>query len=204
MNKILIPLTGLLLLAIAFIAPATAANQLPDNYAKHGPGIDARYLKKCPVSHRFDFPVGAPHGKGYYNAQGFGKNLHLGDDWNGVGGGDTDFNDPIYSISDGIVVLVKNYHGKWGNVVRVLHNIGSREKPEYIEALYAHMHKVFVQPGQIVKRGQRIATIGKAGNVYKAHLHLEIRSIINMPLGGGYSRNTHGYLDPSQFIRSHR
>ncbi len=27
--------------------------------------------------------------RGYYNAQVFGKNNHLGDDWNGVGGGNT-------------------------------------------------------------------------------------------------------------------
>jgi len=44
----------------------------------------------------FDFPVGRPDAKGYYNAQGFGKNAHLGDDWNGTGGGNSDLGDPIY------------------------------------------------------------------------------------------------------------
>ena len=42
-----------------------------------------------PVSDGFDFPVGPPDAKGYYDAQSFGKNRHLGSDWNGVGGGNT-------------------------------------------------------------------------------------------------------------------
>jgi hypothetical protein len=43
----------------------------------------------------FDFPAGKPDGEGYYNAQGFGKNNHLGADWNGNGGGNTDLGDTI-------------------------------------------------------------------------------------------------------------
>ncbi|MBL4587064.1 MAG: hypothetical protein JKX84_08430, partial [Flavobacteriales bacterium] len=30
------------------------------------------------ISDGFDFPVGPPDAKGYYNAQPFGKNEHLG------------------------------------------------------------------------------------------------------------------------------
>ena len=32
----------------------------------------------------FDFPVGKPDAVGYYNAQEFTENDHLGEDWNGV------------------------------------------------------------------------------------------------------------------------
>ncbi|MEM8889827.1 MAG: M23 family peptidase, partial [Bacteroidota bacterium] len=35
----------------------------------------------------FDYPVGKPDARGYYNAQGFQKNNHLGDDWNANTGG---------------------------------------------------------------------------------------------------------------------
>ena len=58
-------------------------------------------LEKFPISDGFDFPVGKPNAKKYYNAQKFGKNYHLGDDWNGVGGGNTDYGNPVYSISNG-------------------------------------------------------------------------------------------------------
>lgn len=37
------------------------------------------------VSNGFDFPVGAPNAKGYYDLQPFGKNFHLGEDWNAIG-----------------------------------------------------------------------------------------------------------------------
>ncbi|HEY9169431.1 MAG TPA: hypothetical protein VIN72_08085 [Lutibacter sp.] len=37
------------------------------------------------VSDGSDFPVGKPNAKGYYDAQPFGKNRHLGSDWNGKG-----------------------------------------------------------------------------------------------------------------------
>ncbi|MFM9984043.1 MAG: hypothetical protein ACKVOK_02335, partial [Flavobacteriales bacterium] len=59
----------------------------------------------------FDFPIGKPNAKGYYNAQGFGKNDHLGDDWNGIGGGNTDMGDPVYAVSDGLVTESVNYFG---------------------------------------------------------------------------------------------
>ena len=57
----------------------------------------------CMLSDGFDFPVGKPDGKNYYNAQPLGKNDHLGDDWNGTGGGNTDLGDPVYSIANGWV-----------------------------------------------------------------------------------------------------
>lgn len=36
------------------------------------------------IADAFDFPVGKPDAKSYYNAQPFTKNNHLGDDWNAV------------------------------------------------------------------------------------------------------------------------
>lgn len=39
---------------------------------------------------------------------------------------------------------------------------------------------------------------------YYAHLHLEIRADVDMPIGGGYSANQDGYLNPTDFINQHR
>lgn len=164
----------------------------------------AQLLALCPISNTFDFPVGKPDAKNYYNAQKFGKNTHLGDDWNGTGGGNSDFGDPVYAISDGIVVFAKDVKGGWGKVIRIYHNYGTKQQPLYIESLYAHLNKMVVTPETVVKRGDKIGTIGNVNGLYLAHLHLEIRDKINQPIGKGYAKNTIGYVDPTQFIRSHR
>jgi len=149
----------------------------------------------------FDFPVGKPPLKGYYNAQGFGKNNHLGDDWNGVSGGNTDLGDPVYSIANGRVVYAEDYGPGWGNIVRIVHYL---EDSTQVESLYAHFDEIQVEVGQWVKLGDQIGTIGNANGTYPAHLHLEIREDVSMDVGGGYSRNTFGYLDPTKFIESHQ
>ena len=55
-----------------------------------------------------------------------------------------------------------------------------------------------------VIKGQKIATIGNVDGLYYAHLHLEIRWKIDAPLGSGYSTDTSGYLNPTEFIRQFR
>ncbi len=147
----------------------------------------------------FDFPVGPPDATGYYDAQPFGDNAHLGNDWNGKGGGNTDLGDPVYAVAEGIVIETVDHGGGWGNVIRIVHPCGTRG----VESLYAHLETVDVAPGARVTRGQRIGTIGTAGGVYPAHLHLELRERY-LPLGGGYAADTRGYLDPTRYIRSHR
>ena len=74
-----------------------------------------------PVADGFDFPVGAPDGVGYYDALRFGANRHLGEDWNGNGGGDSDLGDPVAAIARGRVTFADDVGGGWGNVVRVVH-----------------------------------------------------------------------------------
>src|SRR5437588_2545816 len=37
----------------------------------------------------FDLPVGKPDGRGYYKARGMRSHGHLGEDWDGVGGGES-------------------------------------------------------------------------------------------------------------------
>ncbi len=157
--------------------------------------------ESIPQALGFDFPVGKPDGKGYYNAQPFGENNHLGDDWNGIGGGNSDLGDTIYSIASGKVAFAEDVGGGWGNIIRIVHY---PQKGSQVESLYAHCNEILVVLGQIVEKGEAIGTIGNANEQYLAHLHLEIRSRPNMPLGQGYSTNTEGYLDPTRFINANR
>jgi murein DD-endopeptidase MepM/ murein hydrolase activator NlpD len=150
----------------------------------------------------FDWPVGLPDAAGYYDAQPFGVNGHLGEDWNGQGGGDSDLGDPVFAIADGVVTSASHEGAGWGNVVRVAHECGEQPGARS-ESLYAHLSVVEVTPGAIVLRGQRVGTIGTADGQYPAHLHLELRNTVGAPTGGGYG-DSRGHLAPSAFIARHR
>ena len=197
LSKVSITLVILLLLLSSLFIPTYlyGAEQKP---------IDSQLLASCPISTGFDFPVGKPNAKAYYNAQKFGKNNHLGEDWNGTGGGNSDLGDPVFAISDGVVVSTIHYKLGWGRVLRIVHNMGSKTKPRYIESVYAHLNEFKVNVGAVIKKGDLIGTIGNANGRYWAHLHLELRDEINLPLGGGYSKNTKGFLDPTKFIKANR
>ncbi len=152
----------------------------------------------------FDFPVGKPDAKGYYNAQPFKKNNHLGDDWNGVRGGNTDFGDTIYAVSHGFITQSIQFFGGWGKVMRQACVWKLDSSIEQVECLYAHMDNMLVKKGDWVVKGQPIGTIGSAEGKYLAHLHFEIRKVPGMDLGAGYSSDTTGFIDPTNFILLHR
>jgi len=162
----------------------------------HKVDIPENYLAK-----HFDWPVGKPNGEGYYNAQPFGENNHLGEDLNATTGGNSDLGDPIYAVANGYVSFAQDVGGGWGNVIRIIHKL---EDSTYVESLYAHCDEINVSKGSLVSKGKQIGTIGDAHGQYYAHLHFELRSKINMPIGGGYSSKIEGYLNPLKFIKSHR
>ena len=195
-QKIPMPVVLGVLIAAMFYSPIQATSE---------PAKESNsYLKNCPVANGFVFPIGPPDAKDYYNAQPFGKNNHLGDDWNGTGGGNTDLGDPIYAIASGVVSSAKGAGPGWGNVVRIYHNIGTQAAPRYIESLYAHLKTIEVAEGEVVSKSQRIGTMGNANGRYYAHLHLEVRTHIDMPIGGGYSKKVEGFIDPAKFIKAQR
>ena len=156
----------------------------------------------------FDFPVGKPNAIGYHKARGMTPNGHLGDDWDGDGGGNTDLGDPIYCCGTGIVVLAGNMHMGWGNVVMVRHTF--REPAEgnaikTVDSLYGHLDTIMVRVGEIVGRGQQIGTMGTAFGLYDAHLHFEIRKNINIGMYRSmFARDYSNYYDPTEFVNSHR
>ena len=156
----------------------------------------------------FDFPVGKPDATGYHKARGFTPNGHLGEDWDGDRGGNTDLGDPVYCTGNGVVVLAGNMHMGWGNVVMVRHSF--REPAEgnaikTIDSLYGHCDTILVREGQTVARGQQIATVGTAFGLYEAHLHFEIRKNINIGMfRSSFARDFSNYYDPTTFINAHR
>ena len=76
----------------------------------------------------------------------------------------------IYAANNGTVVDTKggcvvgnlSCNGRQGNYIVINHNIGN------YYTVYMHLSSIFVKTGQVVSRGQRIATMGNTGEVYPA------------------------------------
>jgi murein DD-endopeptidase MepM/ murein hydrolase activator NlpD len=164
--------------------------------------LDTGFTK---IADGFDFPVGKPDAENYYKARGFRPGGHVGEDWDGIRGGDTDLRDPIYSIADGIVVFARDVHLGWGNVIIVRHAYRDNGDIRYIDALYGHLNNMLVSRGQRVTRGQQIGTMGTAHGQYDAHLHFEIRKNLEIGMSRSkFQKNFSNYYDPTQFINAHR
>ncbi len=86
---------------------------------------------------------------------------------------------PIKAADDGVVTFAA-YSGTYGNIVKLSHGNG-------IETWYAHANTIGVSVGQVVKKGDVIATVGMTGRTTGYHLHLEVRK-------NGVPQNPMNYL----------
>lgn len=166
--------------------------------------LDANPASDFEVARHFDYPVGPPDGTGFFIAQGFGTNFHLGEDWNGPGGASADIGLPVHAIGVGRVVFAEDAGEGWGNVVRIVHRLRHNGQDTYVESVYAHLDEIAVEQGSTVGRGVQVGTIGDAHGAYEAHLHFEVRRAPGLPLGPAYSPLSDGHLDPSAFLQAHR
>ncbi|MGC1482036.1 MAG: M23 family metallopeptidase [Chthoniobacterales bacterium] len=177
-------LTAFLAVLIAAPDPETARTRLADG---------------------FDFPVGKPDAEDYYKARGFRPNGHLGEDWNGIGGGNTDLGDPVYAIGHGMVTLARDMRSGWGKSVIIRHIYLDGKDLKTVDSMYTHLDSFDVKVGQQVTRGEHIGTIGSNRGMYTAHLHFEIRKNLNIGMNRSqYSRGFENYYDPTSFITSRR
>lgn len=76
---------------------------------------------------------------------------------------------PIVVAADG-VVLSASYHPDYGNVVDVDHGDG-------LTSRYAHMSRIDVKSGSLVKRGETVGLVGSTGRSTGPHLHFEVRML---------------------------
>jgi murein DD-endopeptidase MepM/ murein hydrolase activator NlpD len=73
----------------------------------------------------------------------------------------------IVASGDGTVVYAA-YESGYGNVIVIDHGSGLKTR-------YGHLSKMDVRPGDHVKRGQLIASMGNSGRSTGSHLHYEVR-----------------------------
>ena len=158
-------------------------------------------LVLAPTATRFDLPVGSEHGALTYNAQPFQENRHLGEDFNGIGGQDSDLGDSVFAVADGRVIYAGAPSPGWGNVVMLLHESA---EGKMVESVYGHLEAIRVPVGGQVRRGDILGTIGSAEGRYLAHLHFELRSAPALDTGAGYGDTPQGRLDGEKMLLSWR
>jgi murein DD-endopeptidase MepM/ murein hydrolase activator NlpD len=153
----------------------------------------------------FDQPVGKPDAEGYYISRGFRSRYHMGEDWNGLEGGNSDLGKPVYATANGVVVLARNMRMGWGNLVIIRHIFLEEKQMKTVDSVYAHLDRIFVTQGKQIVRGQQIGTIGTNRGMYVAHLHFELRKNIFIGYNQrGFPKDLTNYYVPGAFIAQHR
>jgi murein DD-endopeptidase MepM/ murein hydrolase activator NlpD len=74
---------------------------------------------------------------------------------------------PIRAIQSGVIVFADPHSG-YGNLIVISHT-------DHITSHYGHCDTIRVRPGQRVKAGEIIGTVGSTGLVTGPHLHFELR-----------------------------
>jgi murein DD-endopeptidase MepM/ murein hydrolase activator NlpD len=94
-----------------------------------------------------------------------------------------DVGTPIIAAAAGVVVAAE-VHPQYGNYVEIDHG-------QELTTRYAHASRLFVKPGEFVKRGQKVAEVGMTGRTTGPHLHFEVRY-------KGSSQNPNRFLQQAQ------
>jgi murein DD-endopeptidase MepM/ murein hydrolase activator NlpD len=104
---------------------------------------------------------------------------------------------PIYAAADGVVTFSGRYPlsksvnwWRFGNVVVVNH-------ANRFVTIYAHCDTIRAKPGQKVRQGDTIATVGSTGWSTNSHLHYEVRSDLEQP-------GEHIPIDPRIYILNYQ
>ncbi|WP_313953395.1 M23 family metallopeptidase [Accumulibacter sp.] len=72
------------------------------------------------------------------------------------------------AAAGGGVVLATEFHPEYGNLVDIDHG-------NELSSRYAHLARIDVKPGQVVRRGEQIGVSGNTGRTTGPHLHFEVR-----------------------------
>lgn len=89
--------------------------------------------------------------------------MHEGIDFNSETG------KAVVAAADGVIVAAA-YQGDFGNMVEIDHGDG-------LTTRYAHLSRMDIKLGNIVKRGDKVGAVGSTGRSTGSHLHFEVRML---------------------------
>ncbi len=148
---------------------STGPTSLPFNENQTGPSCSTSGWSIDGDSHQSHMEYNSSIGK-----------FHMGEDWNGKCGGNTDEGYPSLAIADGEVVGVENDTGNnQGKRLYLRHTFPYSQNTAgvmVVESAMLHLQKIGsgIVDGAKVKKGQTVAYLGKTGTA-SAHLHWEMR-----------------------------
>lgn len=101
----------------------------------------------------------------------------------------------VVAAADGVVMTTANLSGSYGTYVVIRHANG-------LQSYYAHGKKgsIVVNPGDTVKKGQKIMLSGNTGNSNGPHLHFEVRK---SPYNYSYTAKAYGQdsrVNPENYL----
>jgi murein DD-endopeptidase MepM/ murein hydrolase activator NlpD len=172
--------------------PANRINEVAQDLSKVLAALDDRkrklglletlIMERDLIKH--SMPEGWPLRSGGVVTSGYGyrrhpitgrRSMHKGIDIAGKAGAE------ILAMADGLVIFSGRRSG-YGNIVKIRHGNG-------IETWYAHNQSNTVEEGELVRKGQVIATLGSTGRSTGPHVHFEVRR-------NGNPVNPRDYLNP--------
>ena len=127
---------------------------------------------------KFAWPTESPVISSSYGKRG--RSFHNGLDISAKSGSS------VFAADSGVVIYSDNGVKGYGNLIIVKHTSN-------ISTVYAHNQKNLVKKGDLVKKGQKIALVGRTGNASGSHLHFEVRD-------GKVARNPLLYLPQRQVV----
>ena len=74
---------------------------------------------------------------------------------------------PVVAAADGVVITAE-FHPQFGNMIDIDHGQG-------LSSRYAHLSRIDVKPGMLIKHGELLGAVGNTGRSTGPHLHFEVR-----------------------------
>lgn len=168
-------------------------------------GIFSTVATPWPTSDSANIVYPAPHpvmtsGYGLRNLGMGTPAFHNGQDFGQPGGS------PVLSIADGIVATAAAGNSPYGSHVAVKHTINGK----HYTSVYGHVigSSITVKPGQVIKAGTQIASVGMEGLSTGFHIHLTLvmgdySPAASEPWGAGAGASgTGNTIDPGLFLTS--
>lgn len=81
---------------------------------------------------------------------------------------------PVLASADGSALIARSsgWNGGYGRYIVISHANGT-------QTLYSHLKDLLISPGEAVRQGESIGTIGSTGNSTGCHVHFEVRGARN-------------------------